>query len=404
MDALEIGSELRGFEIEEILGRGGFGIVYRARHGELGTRFAIKEYFPSEIAIRHGRRIIPRAPTLEHDFTDGLVRFKKEALRLIEFSNCPNIVSCRDFFRLNGTAYLVMVYVDGLPLSDLLRGREAQDRPFDEDDLLAVILPLLESLAIVHAADVLHRDIKPSNVLIRYSDGQPVLIDFGAAKQAAAERTKSFAPYTPGYAAFEQVGDGTLGPWTDVYGLGALMWRMVAKGSPPNPVKIAQRALAILRDTPDPLPSAVNLGKGRFRLSILEAIDNCLAVDEDDRIRECLDLVRLINVEGSRRPRQKNTKSSLLRGTSLHWNAWFGRYEKILDLPQTGTDVNPRAVDGMTPLHWAAWAGSTSCVRALIDCGATIDVKDDRHRTPLHQSILAARHDSSSVLLGLMRT
>ncbi len=394
MDSLAIGSNLRGFEIEGILGRGGFGIVYRARHRELGTRFAIKEYFPSEIATRHGIRVVPRAPTFKHDYMDGLRRFKEEALRLIEFSNCASIVSCRDFFRLNGTAYLVMVYVDGLPLSDLLRGREAQERPFDEDDLITVMIPLLESLAVVHTADVLHRDIKPSNILIRYSDSQPILIDFGAAKQAAAELTKSFAPYTPGYAALEQVGDGTLGPWTDVYGLGALMWRMVARGSPPNPVRIEQRALAMLKGTADPLPSAVKLGEGRFPAQILKAIDNCLAVDEDDRIQECHELIRLLDPETNHRPQRKNATSSLLIGMEVHWDAWFGRHEKILDIPQVDADVNPRAIDGMTPLHWAAWAGQTSCIRALVKLGAIVDAKDNQHQTPLHRSILAGRSKS----------
>ena len=122
------------------------------------------------------------------------------------------MVDCLGFFRANGTAYLVMEHVDGMSLAALLRQREAKGLPLDENELRSIVVPLLDTLSRLHKADVLHRDIKPSNILVRQASGQPVLIDFGAAKQQAAVFSKSVAPFTEGYAALEQVGEGDLGP------------------------------------------------------------------------------------------------------------------------------------------------------------------------------------------------
>ena len=241
-DALPQGSVLRDYTIEEVLGHGGFGIVYKARHNELDHVVAIKEYLPSELAVREGTTVRARSADCETFFADGLRRFREEARALIDFQQHPSVVDCRDFFRANGTAYLVMEYVEGLPLSELLRQREAAGRPFTESDLLGIAMPLAEGLAHIHRAGVIHRDIKPANILVRKSDQRPVLIDFGAAKQAVAEHSRSLAPYTEGFAALEQVADGQLGPWTDQYGFGAVLWRMVAGGNrpwdPPNPVRL----------------------------------------------------------------------------------------------------------------------------------------------------------------------
>ena len=188
-----------------------------------------------------------------------------------------------------------MDYVEGLPLSETIRGREAEGRPVGEADLRAIAVPLLEGLARVHAAGLIHRDIKPSNILVRQQDGRPVLIDFGAAKQAVAERTKSMAPFTEGYAALEQVAEGELGSWTDMYAMGALLWRMVAGGNPPweppNPVKVEQRAMARVQGKPDPQPSARQLGAGRFSRRLLDAIDRCMALDEANRVRDAVALL-----------------------------------------------------------------------------------------------------------------
>ena len=304
-DALPVGAVLRDFTIQVVVGHGGFGIVYRAGHNELDLTVAIKEYLPVELAVREGATVQPRSGTDRKDFEDGLRRFRDEAQALIDFDSHPSIVSCREFFRAHGTAYLVMAYEEGQSLAELLATREAEGRPFTESDLLAVMTPVLEGLAGVHAAGVLHRDIKPSNILIRRRDGRPMLIDFGAAKQATARFSKSQAPYTEGYAALEQVADvGKLGPWTDVYGAGAVMWRMVAGGKrpwePPHPVRVEQRSYAVVAGADDPMPSAVELGKGRFPEQLLEVVDRCLRLRETERIQDSSELLEVLRAASDR--------------------------------------------------------------------------------------------------------
>ena len=294
-DALPVGTVLGAYEIEALLGAGGFGVVYRARHQLLDSVVALKEYYPAELAVREGIAVHPRSTDSCEAFEDGLNRFRDEAKMLIELKDHPAIVGCRDFFLANGTAYLVMEYVDGEPLSGLLLAREREGRPFGETDLLAVVEPLLEGLGHVHSAGVIHRDIKPSNILIRRVDARPLLIDFGAAKQKVAEHTKSLAPYTDGFAAMEQVAEGELGPWTDLYAIGAVMWRMVAGGhaslDSPRPVKVERRANAQLRGAADPLPSVRRLGWGRFSERVLTAIEGCLQLNATDRPQACSEVL-----------------------------------------------------------------------------------------------------------------
>ena len=215
LNALPSGTVLHDYVLDSELGSGGFSIVYLARH-RLNTDwlFAIKEYFPRELVARDGDSGNVRPVNTEADgaFEDGLRRFRDEAEQLRRFRNERYIVSCLNYFEANGTAYLVMDHDEGLPLSEFLRRREAAGQPFTEADLRAVVEPLLEGLEVVHRAGVLHRDIKPGNIFVRRPDditgrpAQPVLIDFGAAKQNyLARHSRSQAPYTPGYAACEQV-------------------------------------------------------------------------------------------------------------------------------------------------------------------------------------------------------
>ena len=308
-DALAPGTVLNGYVIEAVAGSGGFGIVYRARHHALGITVAIKEYLPAELALREGTTVRARSTGHREAFEDGLRRFRDEAKRLIEFSDHPAIVACRDFFYANNTAYFVMEYVDGQALSQLLRVRESAGYPFTKEDLLAVVLPILEGVGKLHDAGVLHRDIKPSNILIRHSDELPVLIDFGTAKQGLAEQSKSLAPYTPGYAAPEQVAEGDLGPWTDMYGLGATMWRMVAgaqrdpSGERPGLVRAETRQYAVVRGRPDPQVPASVVGSGQFPDYILEAIDRCMNLQEADRVQGGADLANALLGQG-RRPQR----------------------------------------------------------------------------------------------------
>ncbi len=331
LHALPPGTLLHDYVIDSELGSGGFSVVYLARH-RLNSNwlFAIKEYLPRELAMRDndGTNIHPVNTEAGEGFEDGLRRFRDEAEQLRRFRNERYVVSCLNYFEANGTSYLVMDYDDGLPLSEFLRRREAAGQPFTEADLRAVVDPLLEGLEVVHRAGVLHRDIKPGNIFVRRPDditgrpAQPVLIDFGAAKQNYLSlHSRSQAPYTPGYAAYEQVSsEGEIGPWTDIYAIGALMWRMVAGGCPgdksslepdaagefgdhgvwsPTPQPVERRAYVLHQGRADPMASAVEIGSGRFSPVLLAAIDRCLALYPEERVQSCVELRSLFDGNGA---------------------------------------------------------------------------------------------------------
>ena len=402
--ALRIGSHLRGYIIENVLGQGGYGIVYRCRHVELGTTVAIKEYLPNELAVRVGGRVRVRNHVIRPHFEDGLRRFKEEALRLVEFTDHPNIVSCQDFFRLNGTAYSVMDYEVGIPLSKLLHVREARHRPFVEKDLLATMIPLLDGLKRLHDRGVIHRDIKPSNILIRFADSQPVLIDFGAAKHSVALHTKSYAPFTPGYAALEQLADGALGPWTDIYGIGAIMWRMATGGDPPQPPRVERRASAILQGKVDPMPTARQVQNDRhsedhlFRTVVLEAIDKCLSVNPGDRVQNSEDLIRLLQLEEGGAQSCTSSARSVMLGTQLHFEAWSGGSADITEVVASGADMAARDTDGRTALHWAAEAGNIETLKQLLTLGSDGDAICLGSETALH---IATRYGHTDCIEAL---
>ena len=352
--ALQPGTALREYRIEAVLGYGGYGVVYHARHGELGHEVAIKEYLPADLSVREAGTVYPRSPDCTQVYEDGKRRFLEEAKRSVQFKTDPGVVTCTDFFRANGTAYLVMEYIEGLSLAALLKERETAGRAFDEGDLKSVAVPLLETLLRLHRAGVLHRDIKPSNILIRRSDGQPVLIDFGAAKQMTADHTKSAAPYTEGYAAFEQVGEGELGPWTDVYAFGAVLWRMVAGGKPPweppNPKRVELRVAAEMAGKPDPQPAAAELGEGRFSDELLAAIDRSLIISADKRPRDLEDLRYALDG-----PSQSG------------------------DMPEPPSDSVP---DPRSPSDWLFVASASVCVALIIGVWEIDGTTSDRSLVP----------------------
>ena len=308
---LSQGYILNTYEILSVIGQGGFGIVYKGKHRELGVDVAIKEYFPSDLSVRRDGTVQPSTQEFQDPFEEGLDRFIREAKQLEKFRDCPNIVTCRDLFRANGTAYTIMEYVRGVTLSKLLEYRESQADPLTEEELLDLIVPLLRGLQKVHDSDICHRDLKPSNILVRRDDSIPVLIDFGAAKHEISKRTKSIAPYTDGYAAMEQIGEGEIGPWTDMYGLGAVMWRVVAGGnpsfSPPNPPTVQKRAFKIMQGRLDPLLSAKEVGRGRFSDKILQAIDDCLIINVSDRVQNCRQLTEQLRTDKSNTAVSENT-------------------------------------------------------------------------------------------------
>ena len=199
--ALPPGTVLREWRLEEVLGVGGFGIVYKGRGIYFDELVAIKEYFPSAISDRkEGDTVVPIDSEAEEVHALGLKKFVEEAKLLWNLSTPsrhPNIVSVRSLFEIHGTAYMVMDFEDGTSLSKLLK----EGRRFNEASLLALLQPIAEGLERAHLVGVLHLDIKPPNILVN-ADGRPVLIDFGSARFESAEATSTKVTFhTPPYAA-----------------------------------------------------------------------------------------------------------------------------------------------------------------------------------------------------------
>jgi serine/threonine protein kinase len=272
LNALPQGYEFQGYRIEQELGAGGFGITYMATELLIARSVAIKEYLPPSIAVR-GRDSIsvhPIGPRDRVPFDLGVKRFRKEAQALVNFHH-PNIVALHRFFEANGTAYLVMAFEEGMSLGAILK----RHGPITEDEIREVLEPLLDGVALIHKSGFLHRDIKPDNVVIRRTDGSPVLIDFGAARQATGVHDISQPVVSAGYSPFEQYANSSRqGPFSDIYALGATAYACVTGVRPTD----ATDRLAGARMLP-----AVEAGKGRYSEVLLRSIDRALAVMAEER-------------------------------------------------------------------------------------------------------------------------
>ena len=268
--ALPIGYRLHEYRVDSILGQGGFGITYMATDVNLNSKVAIKEYLPEQFAYRATTKSVSARSVDDLDFyNQGLESFLVEARTLATFRH-PNIVRVARFFEANNSAYMVLEYEKGTSL----RAWWKTNNTIDERDLLALLLPLMDGLGAVHRAGYLHRDIKPDNINVRSSDGSLVLLDFGAARQAAASDPEAANIVTPGYGPLEQYYGDKQGPWTDVYALGATLYWMVSGQKPPEATD------RVVKDTMEP---AVVEGKGRYSEQFLKAIDWALAVKAEDR-------------------------------------------------------------------------------------------------------------------------
>ncbi len=275
LNALPAGTMLQEYEVLRILGEGSFGIVYLAKGKYLGELVAIKEYLPKELATRAGdTSVAPTSSSSEKDFLWGLQKFLEEARLLWQLGNPdphPNIIAVRRFFELHATAYLVMDFEQGEPLSAILK----RDGRLPEQQVWPLLKPLLDGLETVHGAGITHRDIKPDNIFVR-NEGTPVLLDFGAARLALGERTQSaFNAMSPAYAATEQLmGSDKIGPWTDIYGLGATLYRAVTGQLPQPPLE---------RLVEERHRSAADLAGQHYSRALLEGIDAALALRAEER-------------------------------------------------------------------------------------------------------------------------
>jgi serine/threonine protein kinase len=268
------------YRIERVVGSGGFGITYEAEDVNLGTEVAIKEYYPFDFADRDTTMSVhPRSERHQKTFQWGRSNFLQEARTLAKFEH-PSIVRVTRVFEANSTAYMVMRFEEGQTFDDWLKQLH---RAPTQEELDAVVRPLLEALQMMHRADFLHRDISPDNIIVR-GDGSPVLLDFGAARRAVAEISHSLTGIVkPGYSPHEQYASESRfqGPWTDLYALGGTLYRAVT-GQPPEE--------ATLRVDEDRMPPAIQAANGKFRREFLRAIDACLKVRVSERPQSVVEL------------------------------------------------------------------------------------------------------------------
>jgi serine/threonine protein kinase len=271
--ALAPGTRLRDFEIERVVGEGGFSIVYAAHDVNLQRRVAIKEYLPTSLATRgEGDSVIVRSKHTADSFEAGRRSFLNEARLLARFDH-PALVKVHQFWESHGTAYMVMPLYEGVTLKQWLR-----ENPFpDEAWLRRFLEPLLEALDMLHRAECYHRDIAPDNVLVLPGE-QPLLLDFGAARRIISDQTQSLTVILkPGYAPVEQYAAGPAlkqGPWTDVYALCAVVYFAVTGRPPPPSVG------RLVKDDLEPLSRVL---AGRYDGRFLAAIDAGLALRPEDR-------------------------------------------------------------------------------------------------------------------------
>ena len=249
--ALPIGTILNGrYLTGRVLGVGGFGVTYLAFDMTLEISVAVKEFLPSGIALRDSDRytMTVSSPEEQPKFDAGADKFLDEARLLAKLRDVPNIVTVQDYFRENNTAYFVMEYIDGV---DLMKYTQTRGGKLSFEEALQLLLPIIDSLAHVHAHNLLHRDISPDNIVVM-KNGSTRLLDFGAARMAIdTEKSKSII-LKHGFAPEEQYRKhGNQGPWSDEYALAATMYLIITGVMPPD---------AIERVHEDTLASPISLG------------------------------------------------------------------------------------------------------------------------------------------------
>lgn len=280
LNQLPAGTELGDFRITGVIGEGGFGIVYLALETTLDRTVAVKEYLPAAIAGRTGNLSVQVRSTANNDaFASGLKNFLREARLLARFSH-PAVVEVHRVWEQNGTAYMAMRYYAG----KTLREWRQIHRDFNEADVREILEPILDALTSLHEQNVIHRDVSPDNILMRDS-GAPVLLDLGAARQVIGGMTQALTTVLkPGYAPIEQyVDDGTMdqGPWTDVYGVGAVLYYLLVGAPPPQ---------AIARMINDPLTNMASAVKVEVSPALIETVIKALAVKPENRFQSIAEL------------------------------------------------------------------------------------------------------------------
>jgi serine/threonine protein kinase len=288
------GSIIGGYRIIRKVAAGGFGLVYLALDAE-GQQVAVKEYLPSSLATRAPGELLPKVqPEKLSLYRLGLKSFFEEGRSLAQISH-PSVVSVLNFFREHETVYMVMNYLEGAALQDfIVTARDLkQSKVFRESTIRSLFDEILRGLRIVHQHKMLHLDIKPANIFIT-DDNKSVLIDFGAAREVLSKEGNFIRPmYTPGFAAPEMYRrDSSMGPWTDIYAIGACIYACM-QGYPPNE--------APQRLEKDRISTALARLRGVYSDNLIEVVEWCMSLDPLSRPQSVFGLQKELSREGERR-------------------------------------------------------------------------------------------------------
>ena len=283
-----------GYRVVRKVAAGGFGVVYLAVDEE-GQQVAVKEYLPSSLATRVPGELRPQVqPEKLSLYRLGLKSFFEEGRSLAQISH-PSVVSVMNFFRENETVYMVMNYLEGASLQEfIITARDLkQAKVFRESTIRSLFDEILRGLRIVHQHKMLHLDIKPANIFIT-EDNKSVLIDFGAAREVLSKEGNFIRPmYTPGFAAPEMYRrDASMGPWTDIYAIGACIYACM-QGFPPNeaPQRLENDRIAI----------ALARLRSVYSDNLIEVVEWCMSLDPLSRPQSVFALQKELNREGERR-------------------------------------------------------------------------------------------------------
>ncbi len=262
------GTVLDCYSIIKLIASGGFSLIYLAEDEETQDRVVIKEFLPRKLARRSGRLRVEMSDQVDlANYHSGRKLFYQEARALATLRH-PNIVNVRTFFLANNTAYLVMDYEQGKNLGSYIKRHKGK---LSSTLILTVFPAILDALNLIHSTGQLHLDIKPGNIHLR-PGGNPLLLDFGAVHRiATSRRSQASQVVTPGFSPVEQYySSGYVGPWSDVYAIGATM-RACIEGHPPPS--------AIERHAKDKLKPAVSQFRRHYPPYLLEVIDWAMEVD-----------------------------------------------------------------------------------------------------------------------------
>ena len=308
-----------GYRVVRRLSAGGFGVVYLAVDNE-GQQVAVKEYLPSALTMREPGELVPHvAPEKLSLYRLGLKSFFEEGRSLAQISH-PSVVSVLNFFRQNETVYMVMNYLEGATLQDfIVTARDLKkQKVFRESTIRSLFDEILRGLRIVHQHKMLHLDLKPANIMIT-DDNRAVMLDFGAAREVLNKEGNFTRPmYTPGFAAPEMYRrDSTMGPWTDIYAIGACIYSCM-QGYPPNdaPQRLEKDRLAL---------SLTRL-RGVYSDNLIEVVEWCMSLDPLSRPQSVFALQKELSREGER----QYTKLSVGEKVRLQFDTMLNDTKKNL--------------------------------------------------------------------------